>query len=58
MAVDALYLLDLFPACAGVIPRDGGEKAQAIPFPRMRGGDPAYIGKLMDGAVFSPHARG
>ena len=27
-------------------------------FPRMRGGDPFDPGKMLSGAVFSPHTRG
>ena len=51
-------LFSLFPACAGVILKDAGERQAAIAFPRMRGGDPfTDLGADVDNA-FSPHARG
>ena len=51
-------LFSLFPAYAGVIPLRTVSVSSSHPFPRIRGGDPAYYRKhgTLDG--FSPHTRG
>ena len=50
--------MQLFPACAGVIPMSSSLFNSMGPFPRMRGGDPEHIRKLKREETFSPHARG
>ena len=48
----------LFPAYAGVIPRWCAIPWQTIPFPRIRGGDPAQLDVDEKSHDFSPHTRG
>ena len=50
--------MKLFPACAGVILIGVCRTAYEQTFPRMRGGDPAYILQAIEERIFSPHARG
>ena len=50
--------VNLFPACAGVIPTPQPIRAAPTLFPRTRGGDPqGWYDTIEDGA-FSPHTRG
>ena len=51
-------LFSLFPACAGVIPDDGGKNEDASTFPRMCGGDPYPVASEVFLRNFSPHVRG
>ena len=51
-------LFSLFPAYAGVIPRDVWNSGDNTPFPRIRGGDPKVTAKKVDAQNFSPHTRG
>lgn len=48
----------LFPAHAGVIPRQSGSYGRRISFPRPRGGDPIWLNGLVGAGYFSPHVRG
>ena len=48
----------LFPAYAGVIPRQGPLPSTARAFPRIRGGDPIHEYHQMCATAFSPHTRG
>ena len=48
----------LFPAHAGVIPSGSGTRTWTIPFPRIRGGDPAKKTAITKASNFSPHTRG
>ena len=49
---------NLFPACAGVIPKTINLAPKAMPFPRMCGGDPDIELELLRRRLFSPHVRG
>ena len=48
----------LFPAHAGVIPRQGPLPSTARAFPRIRGGDPKFHDYFTSCLPFSPHTRG
>ena len=48
----------LFPACAGVVPRTVTAQNPKSAFPRMRGGGPIAFGVSCIFQSFSPHARG
>ena len=48
----------LFPAHAGVIPRQGPLPSTARAFPRIRGGDPCTGFPVSSRGGFSPHTRG
>ena len=51
-------LFSLFPAYAGVILDDAGERTGRLPFPRIRGGDPMAHRSTVNPKTFSPHTRG
>ena len=50
--------LPLFPAWAGVILPAPAAIQQSITIPRMGGGDPEFLGYLLNGTTYSPHGRG
>ena len=50
--------VNVFPACAGVIPDVTDTIGLRLSFPRMRGGDPGVSMQEARRLVFSPHARG
>ena len=51
-------LFSLFPAYAGVIPRNLHTQHDTKTFPRIRGGDPWMLPRLLRSGCFSPHTRG
>ena len=51
-------LFSLFPAYAGVIPRQSGFSELRTTFPRIRGGDPKSKARHDLTLRFSPHTRG
>ena len=48
----------LFPSWAGVILRLAAKRRGGDSFPRMGGGDPAFLAIDIRGKNFSPHGRG
>ena len=48
----------VFPACAGVIPKDGTVIERYFCFPRVCGGDPVSVLQVGDFLRFSPRVRG
>ena len=53
-----LYDNDVFPACAGVVPKAMFSPPQARCLPRMRGGGPQGFKRKTDAQASSPHTRG
>ena len=51
-------ILELFPACAGVILSKKIEKDARVAVPRMCGGDPSKEFDVLQYAFCSPHVRG
>ena len=51
-------LFSLFPAYAGVILASDAGAIYRFAFPRIRGGDPAYVTVCGNRELFSPHTRG
>ena len=51
-------LFSLFPAYAGVILLQKQQHNERGPFPRIRGGDPFFVGVYFAYFFFSPHTRG
>ena len=58
MNMGMLAMVTLFPAYAGVIPKLLSVLRYAIPFPRIRGGDPMQRSDLTVYEHFSPQTRG
>ena len=52
------YYPTLFPAYAGVIPKQLHVPLIYLAFPRIRGGDPLGEQAVLNQEIFSPHTRG
>jgi len=58
LLICGLWTTRVYPACAGIHPREGGSRTSSRGLPRMRGDPPCLYFDLLNNPESTPHARG